>query len=264
MKQALKSIIIDDEELSRENIREILQKYCPEIEICGVASSAEEGRKLIAEAQPELVFLDIQMPGENGFQMLESIPRQEKTFSVVFVTAFDSYGTQAIKASAADYVLKPINLQEIQEAIERVFAQRREWFGTVGQAIYQDSLEELLDNLKQKKPLSKLTITHTEGFTVLDFKDIIRVKADNSYSEVYLSSGKRITASRSIKDFENILASSDFFRVHNSHLINLNFLEGYKSAYGGSVLMKDGMEIPVSRNRLGDFKQALSRFSQSI
>src|SRR6185436_7030315 len=218
--QKYRAVIIDDEEDSRSNTRNMLTNYCSEIEIVGEADSGPAGKQLIQDLKPHVVFLDINMPGMNGFQMLEGIYNRD--FCVIFLTAYSEHGITAVKAGATDYLLKPLMLSELQGAIRKV-VQHYETNKPAGTAA--------------KEPADKnlVLINHSKGFTLVDFKDIVWLEANDNYTNLYLNGQKKIIASKTLKEFESILPEAEFFRVHRSALININYVKEYSNHEGGEV-----------------------------
>lgn len=248
----LRAIIIDDELHGRQNLAQLLQAHCPEIELVGAAASAQEARGLVSALQPDVVFLDIQMPIEDGFDFLESLP--ERNFSVVFVTAYDDYGIRAVKASAADYILKPISVEELKQAVHKL--QTLEEFRSTNPSLneaYRESVDLLIKDLSQQQLPQTLTLPQFNGFELVPVKKIVRFEADDSYTHVFVNGEKYLTVSRSLKHFEGLLDPNKFCRVHRSHIINLSYLKAYSKEDGGLAVLKDDERIPISRRRLQNF-----------
>jgi two-component system LytT family response regulator len=234
--QRYKAVIIDDEEDSRSNTRNMLEKYCPEVEIVGEAANGPEGKLKIQELKPQVVFLDINMPGMNGFEMLEGIYNRD--FSVIFLTAYSEHGITAVKAGAIDYLLKPLMLSELQGAVKKV-------------VLHYESKPASSGKSEENKNL--VLINHSKGFTLVDFKDIVWLEANDNYTNLYLNGQKKIVASKTLKEFESILPAQDFFRVHRSALINFNYIKEYSNHEGGEVILSDGTRVQVSKARIQDF-----------
>lgn len=235
--QKYRAVIIDDEEDSRSNTKNMLLNYCPEIEVVGEAASGPEGKLKIQELKPHVVFLDINMPGMNGFQMLEGIYNRD--FCVIFLTAYSEHGITAVKAGATDYLLKPLMLSELQGAIRKVV----QHYETTKSATHGTKTED--KNL--------VLINHSKGFTLVDFKDIIWLEASDNYTNLYLNGAKKIVASKTLKEFEVILPDSEFFRIHRSALINVNYVKEYSNNEGGEVILSDGTHVQVSKARIQEF-----------
>jgi two-component system LytT family response regulator len=240
-----RAVIIDDEEDSRSNTRNMLEKYCPEVEIAGEASSGPEGKLKIQELKPHVVFLDINMPGMNGFEMLEGIYTRD--FCVIFLTAYSEHGITAVKAGAIDYLLKPLMLSELQSAIHKVVVH------------HENKTAAPADKAKKDKNI--VLINHSKGFTLVDFKEIIWLEASDNYTNLYLQDQKKIIASKTLKEFETILPMPDFFRIHRSALININCVKEYSHHDGGEVILNDGTHVQISKARIQDFSDFIKNRS---
>ena len=249
----LRTIIVDDESDAVKFIESIIAEYCPNIEIVGTANSAREGVKLINEKEPDLVFLDVEMPHGSGFDLLSNFP--QKNFDVIFITAFNHYAIKAIKFSAVDYILKPININEFVEAVKKVEAERQK------NKTSNFSLDALLENLRSSMP-SKLAIPTSDGMEYLNTNEIIRVEADRSYSWFFLTENRKYLVSRNLKEYQELLSDRNFFRTHNSHLINLEFVKKYVRQEGGYVLMTNGSNVPISRSKKELFLKQMARLSR--
>lgn len=232
--QKYRVVIIDDEEDSRSNTRNMITNYCTELEIVGEAANGPEGKQKIQELKPHLVFLDINMPGMNGFQMLEGIYNRD--FCVVFLTAYSEHGITAVKAGAIDYLLKPLMLSELQAAIRKVV----QYYESKAGAAKPDDKNLIL-------------INHNKGFTLVDVKDIVWLEADDNYTNLFLFGQKKIVASKTLREFEAILPQQEFFRIHRSSLININYIKEYNNQEGGGILLSDGTMVHVSKARIQEF-----------
>ena len=253
MKRKLITIIIDDEPDAVDFISSIATEYCPDLDVVGKANNVREGVALINEIKPDLVFLDVEMPNGTGFELLTHFP--EKTFDVIFITAFNHYAIQAIKFSAVDYLLKPININEFIEAVNKVVSKRRS-----GVLSGNENFDILLENLRTSHP-TRLVIPTSDGREYLNPKDIIRIEADRSYSWFFITGRHKILVSRHLKEFQDLLNDRNFFRPHNSHLINLDFVKKFIRHDGGYIEMTDGSQIPISRNRKDLFLAHMSRYA---
>ncbi|MBG0858468.1 MAG: response regulator transcription factor [Bacteroidales bacterium] len=252
MTKRLKTIVIDDEPDAVDFISSIIGEYCSGLEVAGKAHDVKEGVQLIREQKPDLVFLDVEMPHGTGFDLLTHFP--EKDFDVVFITAFNHYAIKAIKFSAVDYILKPININEFIDAVNKVIQKR-------GSNLFRgnENIRVLLENLKTGLP-SRLAIPTSDGMEYLNPRDIIRIEADRSYSWFFITGNRKMLVSKNLKEFQDLLNDRYFFRPHNSHLINLKYVKKYVRREGGYIEMTDGSEIPVSRNRKDLFLVHMSRF----
>jgi two-component system LytT family response regulator len=242
------AIIIDDEAKGRLALREKLSAYCPLVKVIAEAGNGQEALLLIQHHKPQLIFLDIEMPRMNGFEMLNALP--EKNFHVIFTTAYDQYAIKAIKYAAFDYLLKPIDIEELKTAVEKI--ELKETNQTKKQA------ELLQQNMEHpKKQLNKLAIPTLEGLLFFDINDIIHLEANSNYTFIYFSGKPKITASKTLKEFEDILPESIFFRTHHSHLINLNYIKRYIKGDGGQIELQNGTYVDVSRRKKEEFLKAI-------
>ncbi len=241
----LKAIIVDDELHGRENLKKIIETYCPEIEILGLADSVVNARKLVNVHKPDVVFLDINMPVLDGFDFLEE--HNERDFMAVFVSAHEEFGISAVKAGAVDYLLKPVNIKELKQTVKRLF---------------------YLQNKKSKDEIiyetGKLIIPASHGFNVLVIDDIIRLEAEGCYTKVIIKEGKNAIVSRTLKDFEDNLPKEKFFRIHKSHLINLKYIKDYSNLSGNFVTMIDGSKVEISRRKAPEFIQKVKTVLNSV
>jgi two-component system LytT family response regulator len=252
MTSRLKTVIVDDEPDAVGFINSIIGEYCPELEVVGKAGNINEGVSEIKLNKPDLVFLDVEMPNGTGFDLLAQFP--EKEFEVVFITAFNHYAIKAIKFSAVDYILKPININEFIEAVKRVIEKRKNKTSRSS-----DALKVLMENLRSPHP-SRLAIPTSEGMEYLNPKDIIRIESDRSYSWFFITGNRKVLVSRHLKEFQDLLGDRSFFRSHNSHLINLRFVRKFIRHEGGIIEMQDGTQIPISRGRKDLFLAHMAKF----
>ena len=262
--KAYNAIIIDDEKNISEALSILLSQYCPEIRVCGIAASASEGRKLLENNLVDFIFLDISMPKEDGFAFLRSIP--SNNYGVIFATAFQEHALRALKANAVDYLMKPINPFELQEAVSKAIYNHelRRRYSDI-QEVYNQSLNNLNENLQSKNNLvSKLTIPDKLGFRLVNVTEIMYMQADDNYTVIYLTGDRKITATRTLGEFEKILENPEFFRIHKSTIINLNFLVGYSSFQGNFAELKDGSRLDISRRKLPEFREKVKHYSISI
>ncbi len=252
--EKLTALLIDDEERNTSNLSLLISKYCPDLEVVGEVHSGIEAERLIRDLQPEVLFLDIRMPGMDGFQLLSRLKDLE--FQVVFVSAFEEYALAAIKENAVDYLLKPVSIVELKAVAEKL-KQKRQSGG-----LSSDALDSLFRRIKQEP--QKITFSTHKGLVVEDLENLVRVESDNNYTTAHLKSGEKIMLSKSIREFERTLANDRFFRIHNSHLINLEYIRSFSKQEGGFVLLKDGTHLPVSRRNLAELESLLRNRYKSI
>jgi two-component system, LytTR family, response regulator len=244
-----KALIIDDEQRTRELIAKMIESFDMGIEAIPKGENVKSGLDAIRELQPDLVFLDIQMPDGTGFDLLKAIP--EKNFEVIFITAHEEFAIKAIKFSALDYILKPVDPEELRSAVERALETMNE-----SPRPEENQFDALQHNI-QPNQKRRLVLKTQESVHVVDLENIIRCEADRNYTSFYLSGGKKILVSRTLKDYETLLAGHNFLRVQQSHLINLNYVDRYDKGNGGAVVMKDGSEVPLSPAKREIFFQIL-------
>ncbi|GAB3923675.1 LytR/AlgR family response regulator transcription factor [Larkinella terrae] len=235
----IKAVIIDDEAHCRETLSMQLEKYCPEIQVVAQFRSAPEGLRFLVEQAPDVLFLDVEMPVMNGFELLEQLTTIP--FDVIFTTGYDSYAIKAIRFSALDYLLKPIDKDDLRKAVAKIKRPSEQQMA--------QQIELLLQKLDTKKVLQKIALPTNQGFEMVPIEAIIRCEADNNYTHVILKTGKPLLVSRTLKEIEELLEGSSFLRVHQSHLINLNEILRYIRGEGGYVVMSDTSSVPVSRSR---------------
>lgn len=249
----IKTILIDDEQDCISNLEILIQKYCPNIDIIGMYTTPSTGLEKILTAKPDLVFLDVEMPNMNGFELLEMA--KNHLFSVIFTTAYQQYAIKAIKYSALDYLVKPIDPKELVIAVDRYSALK---VSNPNGFSNKEQFQFLLDKLSEKENvLKKIAIPNMEGFKLIDIDDISYCEADDNYTHIHLKNKHKITASRTLKDIQNLLTDyPHFFRIHNSYLINLHEVNQYIKGEGGHVIMNDGSQLGVSRNK----KEALMKY----
>ena len=246
----LTTILIDDENNSRNVLRQKLGNYCPEIIIIAECDNGETGIKNIEELNPDIVFLDVEMPRMNGFTMLQRL--QNRNFELIFVTAYDHYAIKAIKFSALDYLVKPVEVADLKAAVEKAIQKRKHASGN-------ERLEVLLQNLmNEKKEYQRIAIPSMEGLQFISMNDILYLEAQSNYTIIYLKESSKITVSKTLKDFEELLPPATFIRIHHSHIINRNAVEKYIKGEGGQVLMSNGVRIDVSRRKKEEFLKMIT------
>jgi two-component system LytT family response regulator len=247
----IKAIIVDDEEKSRITLANLIEMYSPSVQVMELCDSVSTALKAIDKYNPDLVFLDVEMPFQNGFTLLEKIKNPH--FDVIFTTAYDHYAIKAIKYSALDYLLKPIDSDDLIAAINKVEEKKSQ------SSPQKPDFELLLSNLKVKGGAVKISVPTFDGFQMINAEDIIRCTADESYTEIILSNGKKVVVSRILKEYEELLSDLNFFRVHNSSLINLTHVVKYIKGDGGYVVMTDGKSVEVSRRKKSELLNKLTR-----
>ncbi len=248
----IKAVIIEDEKKSAELLVQLLQKNCPDISLLGKAASVKEGIEIVKKLQPQLIFLDVMMPDGSGFDVLEKLGGIK--FEVIFTTATDKFAVKAIKYSALDYLLKPIDTEELVNAVNMISERNKSLTGGTN----EENLRSLLENVKQNEnQFSKITLPTGHSYEVVLIKDILRCEANDNYTNVYLAGGKKFLVSGTLKHYEDLLPEKDFTRVHHSHLINMNHMVRFIKEDGGYAVMSDGSKVEVSRRKREDF---LSKF----
>lgn len=235
------TVIIDDKEGNVQTLQQLLMNYCPQVKILGSAYNMDQGYDLIVQMSPALVFLDIEMPGGNGFDLLRKF--KQINFHIIFVTAFNQYAVQAFRASALDYLLKPIDIDELQEAVLKAEQQLN----------LKDTSKKLGQYLQGVPVNKKIPIPVLDGFLFVNSEDIVRCEGAGSYSFFYMKDGKKLTVSMRLKECEDLLSDANFFRVHNSHLVNLGYVSQYVRGRGGHILMKNGNTVEVASSRKESF-----------
>lgn len=258
------AIIIDDESSLQEVIELLVAKHCPNLTICGTASSAEQGRKMLEKHDVHFIFLDISMPGENGFDFLASIKREN--YAIIFTTAFEEYALRAIKTNAVDYLLKPIDPKELVDAVTKATAyhelRRR---NTKEQKTYKDSLNNLEEQASGGfEYASKITVSEKFGFQIVETEKIRYLEADGSYCVIHLSGLEKIISSKTLGEVEKVLNPAIFVRIHKSTIINLNYLRGFSSFQGSFAILDDNTSLTISRRKINEFKEKISKLSKSI
>jgi two-component system LytT family response regulator len=246
----MKALIIDDEALNRENLQQLLQVYTPDVQICALASDVDEGLQRIRQHRPELVFLDIQLHAQSGFDLLKQLG--EINFELIFVTAYDQYGIQAVKFAALDYLLKPIDIDELKAAVVKARA-------AISRRQKNERLSYLLEYLKddnQTKPRIALPLFGETRY--VNINDIIRCEADNTYTRFILNGGEQIMVSKTLKEYAGMLLSYGFIRSHQSHLVNSAYIKSWLREDGGSLLLTDQTKIPVSKLNREKVKEMLA------
>ena len=248
----IKALIIDDEELARENLRMLLESFCPSIEVIGLANGKEDAKQKITELKPQVIFLDICMPsGIEGLTLLDEI--ENKDFLVVFVTAFKEYALKAFNANAVHYLLKPIDIDELIDAGNKIEERIKLMVSNPkAKETYQKTLANVTESIRTKK-IGKISISHSKGIKIINQEDIVYLEANGNCTNLYFKDKTNYTDTRTLKIYENLLDKNYFFRTHKSYMINLNFLNEYITSNGTYALLQNGKEIPVARKKTREF-----------
>ena len=241
------AIIIDDEQNGRIALKQKLADYCPGLQLIGEADSGKEGIQLIGQLHPDIVFLDIEMPGMDGFEMLKKI--SGKAFHIIFTTAYDHYAIKAIKFAAFDYLLKPVDIEELKLAVSRI----------ANTAVHHQTqkLEVLEHNLIASNALNKIAIPTVDGLLFFDTNDITYLEAHSNYTGIHFANNQKLMTSRTLKEFEDMLPSDKFFRPHHSYIINLQYIKRYIRGDGGQIELQNGTIVGVSRRKKDEFLKAI-------
>ncbi len=249
----IRALLVDDEVNNLKNLSFLLQHDCEDVEVAGIATNAVEARQWLQANTADVIFLDIQMPKEDGFQFLSSL--QPKSYKVIFVTAYDEYAIKAIKANALDYLLKPVRIEDLQAAVIKL----KQALST--EPVQQNELmANLLNTINKKLPHKKIALPHLGGTSFIEVDDIISLQADSNYTVLHLNNMQKIVISKTLKDFEELLDSDQFCRIHKSYIVNLQYVKEYNTSDGGIVKMSDGNQWSISRRQLDLF---LNKMRQS-
>ena len=242
----MKAVIIDDEEDGRNVLRKMLNKI-GSVELLGDANNSDSGYDLIHNTKPDLVFLDIEMPGKSGFDLLEKF--DSIAFNFVFVTAFDHYAIRAIRFNALDYILKPVNPDELKSAIDRA-AERKS---------FSPNYKQLIHDIRHPSRISKIAVPSVSSIKYVELDQILRLFADGNYTTLYMRDGKKLTSTRLLKEYDEMLYQYGFLRVHRSHIVNLHYVTELKRNRNSVAVMLDGCEIEIARQRRQLFVEAMKQ-----
>ncbi len=248
----MKVLIIEDEEQSISALRSEIAMNCPNLEIVGEAKTVSEGILMIETLQPELIFLDIQLSDGIGFDVLSHF-QNKVDFKVIFTTAYSQYAIKAIKFSALDYLLKPIDAEELKKAVEKAFKSSQNELAT--------KIETLIRNHSETPARKKIVLPTSEGVSVFEVENILKCSAESNYTCIYFTNGKKMLFSKTLKEFEELLCNSGFERIHNSHIINLNHLSSFVNKDGGYVILSDKSTLPVSQRKKINLMLALNKLT---
>lgn len=248
----MKTLIIEDELQAISALKSELATHCPQVDVIDEARTVSDAIKKIKQLNPELIFLDIQLADGLGFEILENF--KDHSFKIIFTTAYNQYAIKAIRFSALDYLLKPIDAQELIHAVEKAekLNKDNEWM----------KLQTLIANFTQPAQKKKIALQSSEGINIYELDNIIRCSADRNYTELYLTNGKKALYSKSLKEFEDLLMNSGFERIHHSHIINLNHMVSFINKDGGYAKMSDNSEIPVSQRKRAQLFEALNKINR--
>jgi two-component system, LytTR family, response regulator len=251
----IKAIIVDDEQHCIDALQTMLAKKCPEVTVLGGVNSVKQAKELIDEVHPDVVFLDVEMPHQNGFELLKLFDRIN--FDIIFTTAYEQYALKAIKFNALDYLLKPFSVKELQDAVQKCVSRKTAQQPEAGNS----PLDIFIQNMKTlHQTHKKIALPTINGLVFMPVQNIVRCESTGNYTRIFFTDKKNLMVSRPLKEFEELLTDVDFFRVHNSHLINLQQMQSYIQGEGGFALMSDGTQVEVSRRRKADFLKKAMQF----
>lgn len=253
----LRAIVVDDEELARKNLIMMLESHCPEIDVIGEASNKEEAKSIILSSKPDVVFLDIRMPsGSEGFELLESL--EERNFLVVFVTAFKDFAIRAFQTNAVHYLLKPIDNEDLRIAVDKIIATKETFTNNPGNyETYFSSLQNLADRLLKNKESNRIAISHSKGVKIIEDDEIAYLEASGNCTMIHFKDGTRYLDTRTLKIYHGILNENKFYRIHKSYIINMDMIKEYISQDGHILELKNGVQLPVARNRVSAFLKTI-------
>lgn len=255
----LKALLVDDEQNNLDNLEFMLRHDCEGVMVAGKAHNATEAREWLSRNIVDILFLDINMPGETGFDLLKSLPQHN--FKVIFVTAYSEYSLQAIKASAVDYLLKPVKIEDLQFAIERV---KKMLSNTFAIEQSQQLLQQLLLTANYNTLPKKIALPQLGGINYVEVEEIASLEADGNYTIIHKRDLQKLVISKSLKEFDDLLDPAVFVRIHKSYIININYVKEYSTLEGGVVKMKDGNEWSISRRQIDVFLDKMNQHSLSF
>lgn len=245
----IKAVIIDDEKNSRLALYKLIETYAKDVKVMAEAASLHEGLEAIKNNKPDLVFLDLEMPDHNGLELFEELDKID--FEVIITTGHQEYAVKAVRTAALDYLLKPIDVEELEKAIERVFAKRK-------QKRENKNFDIFIKNFKNTSE-QQIALASSEGLTFLKVNEIIYCKGDGAYTYFYINDGSKITVSKNLKEFEDLLGDKGFFRIHKSYLINLSHMKKYVRGDGGYVVLSNGDNADVSKRKKESFLKQIAK-----
>ncbi len=248
----LKALLVDDEVNNLESLEFLLHNDCEGIRVAGKVTNAALAKEWLGHNTADVVFLDINMPGENGFQFLNGMSSQN--FKVIFVTAYDAYAIQAIKANALDYILKPVSISELQGAVKKL---KILLANPAAAEQNQQLLENLLQTVNKKTPPYKIALPHLGGISFIEVDDMVSLQADSNYTIIHMKDMQKLVITKTLKDFEELLNPTQFARIHKSYIVNLKYIKEYSTIDGGIVKMTDGNQWSISRRQLDVFLEKM-------
>lgn len=251
MAQTWKAVIVDDEERSRQTLAGLLTRYCPEINVIAEACSVSEALQVLEAQSPDVIFLDINLPDGSGMDILERLP--QRTFEVIFTTAYNEYSLKAFQYAALHYLLKPINFVQLREAVARL-----------GKIAPQNDVRYRVMHEQLREERKSIVLGSLDGFSVVEIETIVRCEADSNYTKVFFTKAKPFVASRNLSHFEELLADIGFARIHNKHLVNVKHVRQYHRGRGGFVEMTDGSQVEVSVRKKDEFLETLAKYTRGI
>jgi len=246
----LKAIILEDEEDSRKLLSGFIKDYCPDVNIVSAVDTVKAGLEAINTFHPDVVFMDIQLKGETSFDLLDKLG--EIDFDIIFTTAYESYMLKAIKLSAVDYLLKPINAEELKSAVEKVKKKKN-------QQVFNNSLQVLINNFKSNYQDHQIAISSSDGFVFVKVSNIIYLESEGAYTYFHLKGNEKMVSSKNIKEYEDLLSDYNFFRIHKSYIVNKTEVTRYIRGEGGYVIMSNKVNLDVSRRRKEEFLKLLNK-----
>jgi two-component system LytT family response regulator len=247
----INAVIIDDERHSIEMLEWLIKTYCPQVQILATCNSGEEGLQALTTLNPDIVFLDIEMPKMNGFDVLDQI--KTKNFEIVFITAYDKFAVRAFKYSAINYLLKPVDPDDLTQTIKRVEDRKTKTEGAQVELLFQSLL-------KKNTQIDRVALSSNDGLVFVQTAEIMYCKAESNYTHVVLQSGKKILVAKTLKEIDDTLSGKDFFRIHASFLVNLNHISRFVKGDGGYIIMPDETQITISRSKRDEFFQLFAKF----
>lgn len=247
----IRTVIIDDERNALEVLEMQLERYCPQVTVLATCNSGEAGIEAIARLQPDLVFLDIEMPHKNGFDVINET--RNYSYNVIFTTAYDQFAIKAFRYSALDYLLKPIDINELKTAVDKITRQQQK------EGRLDEKINFLLEQLQPGKRTHRIALPVGDAMQFMEPDEIIRCESDSNYTHIFLSGGRKLTLAKTLKEVEEQIGRTPFFRIHQSHLVNMNHIHRYIKGESAYVIMKDGTQLGISRNKKDAFLESFRK-----